>query len=655
MVHVNLGTLLRRHNPRVTGPNPSSPLQLGNGSLGVAIDRTGLQTFPEDYPGPGGGLLGSYSQWGWRWVRSANSPVARPSRFHLGRIGLVVPAGVTAADLEDGDQEIDLGLGLAVSRFRLHGVKYAVHTTVDTRADALVVRAVQIGGPRLGLTLSVPVGPGSSLELRGHDAEDSWLVERRLGGVVYGVRLTAAGARLVQTGPQRLHLLSGEGLGRPAWTDGVLPRASAWLEAVVEFAPSAPPRPPSVDECLIETAVDWQAYWEAGGRIDLAGSDDPAAGELERRLVLSQYLLRANLWRGGPAHGPRSPAGGGPSGPVGLFGPEAATTLGAYVWPWAALAQWNHLEPVERALDWYAGLLAGGPGGGRGGGGRRSSRWPAVCAPDGRPVPDELHGLVYQQPQPILLAELVRRARPSTETLQRHAEVVFASADGLVALARSGAPPAWSLGPPLLPAHGVRSDRVNEFANPIFELNFWHWALAAAVSWAERLGRSRRAAAWREALAHLPHPEPRLGRYPALLGDPWPAINHGHPAHVAALGLVPRTGLIDDRTMEATLEGVLDHWDFTGGAGWDYPLLAMAATRLHRPDLAVQALLLDRPGNVFAANGHNASAGAPADLAANGAVLLATGLMAAGWDGSEDKPGFGRGWDVVVDRVARLP
>jgi hypothetical protein len=303
---------------------------------------------------------------------------------------------------------------------------------------------------------------------------------------------------------------------------------------------------------------------------------------------------------------------------------------------------------VEQALDWYDGLL-GGTGDGRGG------QWPAVCAPDGRLVADPLSALVWQQPQPIFLAELIRRVQPSLETLRRYAAVVFASADGLVGLARSATSAGWSLGPPLVPAHGVGADRASELANPIFELVFWHWGLTTAVAWAERLGQPERATAWREALAHLPRPQPRLGLYPALLGDPWPPLDHGHPAHLAALGLVPRTGLIDDRTMEATLESVLDHWDFSGGSGWDYPLLAMTATRLHRPDLALRALLLDRPGNVYLINGHHAGPDGPADLAANSALLLATGLMAAGWDGAEETPGFGRGWHVVYDRVARLP
>ncbi len=34
----------------------------------------------------------------------------------------------------------------------------------------------------------------------------------------------------------------------------------------------------------------WADFWQTGGAIDFSGSTDPRAVELERRIVLSQYL-----------------------------------------------------------------------------------------------------------------------------------------------------------------------------------------------------------------------------------------------------------------------------------------------------------------------------------------------------------------------------
>jgi hypothetical protein len=452
---------------------------------------------------------------------------------------------------------------------------------------------------------------------------------------------------LTQAGPHDLvvsRVAQGE---RPAWADGVLPHATGWLEVVVEFGAMPPPPPPNVDACLVETAVDWKDYWNRGGALDLSAADDPAAGEIERRAVLSHYLLRVNS------------VGLQPRCETGLLvnSDHGKAQMATQVWHLAALAQWGHADLLERPLAWYGERLAQArthaqrlrlPG----------ACWPVVCAPDGRQSPNPLGSFpIWQQPAPIFLAELAFRAQPATAVLTRLADIVFATAEFMAAYpaaAEEGG--ALGLGPPLIPAQGSGVDRRLTLANPTFELAWWHWNLEVAAVWGQRLGRWEDAAAWRAVAARLARPQPRLGKYPALLGDPWPPLGQGHPAHVAALGLVPRTGLIDDKTMEATLLDVLDSWDWGGSAGWDFPMLALTAARLHRPDLAVRALMLDQPGNTYLVTGHNwQSPERPAQLSGNGAFLLAAGLMAAGWDGSEDNPGFPAAWGAAHERIVRLP
>lgn len=57
--------------------------------------------------------------------------------------------------------------------------------------------------------------------------------------------------------------------------------------------------------------------------------------------------------------------------------------------------------------------------------------------------------------------------------------------------------------------------------------------------------------------------------------------------------------------MDRTLDTVLDRWNWPGTWGWDYPMMAMAATRLGRPGLAIDALLMREPKNTYLANGNN--------------------------------------------------
>lgn len=70
--------------------------------------------------------------------------------------------------------------------------------------------------------------------------------------------------------------------------------------------------------------------------------------------------------------------------------------------------------------------------------------------------------------------------------------------------------------------------------------------------------------------------------------------------------------------------------------GWDFPLVALAQTRLlWDPSAIVDMLLLDVQKNSYLRNGHNYQAGnLPAYLPGNGGLLLAVAMMAAGSDSS---------------------
>ena len=53
------------------------------------------------------------------------------------------------------------------------------------------------------------------------------------------------------------------------------------------------------------------------------------------------------------------------------------------------------------------------------------------------------------------------------------------------------------------------------------------------------------------------------------------------------LGFLPGGPDVDRATMNRTLDAVLKTWDWeTKIWGWDYPMIAMTATRLGRPDVA---------------------------------------------------------------------
>jgi hypothetical protein len=110
-----------------------------------------------------------------------------------------------------------------------------------------------------------------------------------------------------------------------------------------------------------------------------------------------------------------------------------------------------------------------------------------------------------------------------------------------------------------------------------------------------------------------------------------------------ALGFVPQTPLIDPATMEATLDGVLVDWDLSSTWGWDYPTMAMCATKLRRPATALDALMMDTYKNHYLASGHvpQFPGGLSVYLPANGGLLAAVAMMVGGWQGAGAVlPGF---------------
>src|SRR5690606_38547315 len=137
--------------------------------------------------------------------------------------------------------------------------------------------------------------------------------------------------------------------------------------------------------------------------------------------------------------------------------------------------------------------------------------------------------------------------------------------------------------------------------NPTYELVYWHWALDVACRWQHRLGRPVDSA-WRDVADRIIAPRPRNGVYPAIQVEPY-TIRTDHPSMLCALGVLPRTGKIDTGPMAATLDDVLADWDWSSTWGWDYPVIAMCAARLGRPEDAVAALLADRHKNETLPNG----------------------------------------------------
>lgn len=699
---------------------------VGNGNIALTADIAGLATFPSAYSSRVPLMI--QAQWAWHsfpnpkhyrledslvpvdiggqsraypWLRDweeAKQPHIdwlrkNPHRFSLGRLALLLVSrdGGTAKLEQLGDplQELDLWTGRLSSNFTFEGEPVHVETSVHPVLDAIVVRLRSrlVASRRLGLSASFP-GVAQQLEPDPADwdhpaahrtqvlssAPRALSLERSIDDTRYYVKVASDQAfDLRRPGPHRFELLREPAEGR----------AAGEISFIVAFSP----RPltselpaPSAARAAVER--HWQRHWSRGGVVDFAGSTDPRAAELERRVVLSQYLLAVNS------------AGSLPPQEEGLFSNSWSGKFHLEMHPWHAahFATWGRSELLERSLGWYLGHLPRARQRARANG-ARGAWWPKMVGPVGRESPSTINPMImWQQPHPIYLSELVYRAHRGRATLDKYRELVFQTAELLASYPRyDAARQRHVLGPPIVPAQEVFSP-LDTF-NPTFELAYFRFGLELAQEWRERLGLARQPR-WDEVLRALSPLPQKDGLYLAAESHPsfWRdarsrrcsrdatdrvCLNRDHPSFLAAYGLLPGRD-VDPATMSRTLDAVLEHWDLRHIWGWDLPMMAMTAARLHEPERAVQLLLQASKNFAFGAAGmtprvhYDAAAlttasdnpdgpgyrrAAETYFPSNGALLLAVGMMAAGWDGAgAEHPGFPReGWVVRHEGLLPLP
>ena len=393
---------------------------------------------------------------------------------------------------------------------------------------------------------------------------------------------------------------------------------------------AAEPVPPSFDEARVQCAGFWKDYWNSGGTIDLSDSSDRRAGELERRIVLSRYLTAIQ------SRGILPPAETGLScnSWYGKF------HLEMFYWHSAFFALWGQAGELKKTLAYYRKLLPAARNIAAAQG-YRGARWPKMCDPTGYNTPSSVAVLlIWQQPHPVMLAELCYRAAPDKTFLREYRDVVVETAEFMADFIHrdEGAGERYVLGPPYIPAQERHDPRI--VLNASYELEYFRWGFRQADIWLTRLGEAPRFGTFAEKLA----PPPRgNGRYLAHEHCPAPFPRRpfytDHPSMLAMYGIL-RSEKTEPAIMSATLDQVLETWDMRTFYGWDFPMMAMTACRLGRVDDAINILLMDSPKNTYLSNGHNRQTGddaLPLYLPGNGGLLIAAAMLAAGYGDPADR------------------
>lgn len=678
---INRKALVTRNNPVVTSVDTLASLSVGNGAFAFTTDVTGLQTFPEYYRN--GVPLGTQSEWGWhsfgnpeafrieesyklfdfghghrelyateykekgRARDAANWYRSNPHRLHLGCIGLEVE-GLKPSDIRNPRQTLDLWTGTISSRFKAHGNKYAVTTVCHPQRD-MVSSRVKSHHASINLRFPYPTGGHSDDACNWNannrhqtklvsQSDNSAILKRTIDETTYYVSLSwQEQARLTEKAPNYWVLT----------TDG------NELTFSCEYLSTTPTTPtlPTFSTTSAFTANYWQQFWTTGAAVDFSQCKDKRAQELERRVVLSQYLLAIQC------------AAGTPPQETGLtynswFGKFHMEMIW---WHQAWLPLWGHGQLLDRTLRWYetvepiAREIAMRQG-------FQGIRWMKMTDRSGEEAPSKVGSfLIWQQPHLIYLAELLYRANPDASLLERYGRLIDETATFMADFATYDAEHDRYILRGMIPAQETL--KAAETYNAPFELSYWHFGLSIAQQWRERRGLQR-VALWDDIIQKLsPLAKDTENRYLAAESAPDTyqtlALISDHPAVLGAVGIFPQSRLIDPQVMKHTQEWIWDNWNWDKTWGWDYPMVAMNAARLGEAENAVSALLMDKRTNTYLPNGHNyQDQRLRCYLPGNGGLLTAIAMMCAGWDGcTERNPGFPKNgkWDVRWEGLRPLP
>lgn len=621
-------------------------IPLGNGEFCFGCDRTGLQGFGgnamahwawHNFPIPEGMDLSNWPETGSfmhgrmtgsgrdvfpkdRWD-AVEYTFDNPHSVNLGRLHFVHSDGqpLNEAEIVDSRRDYHLWEGVLNTSFRLDGQAVTVTACAHNTQDAVAVKIQSplLAGGHLAICLDFPYASieqkmtmGDFTAADRHETDFVKLpnrcrMARRMDDLRYWAELSWNAGEAEIVGPHAL----------------VLRAAGDELELTLRYEKEEQAAPaPTFDETLAASRVGWAYFWTTGGTIDLSESTDARWFELERRIVLSEYLLAVQS------------RGSWPCAEAGLMFTDnwrGQFHMEMTWWHIAHYALWSRMEWADRQLEVFQRFLpvakklaaqldyAG-------------AKWGKSVGPEGRSAPWGGNlALLWKQPHPIFFAELEYLNRPTEETLHKWAEIIRQTADHMADYPVKKDDGFYHLDPAMPPCElGFTYDT-------LFDLAYWRWALETALVWQDRMGLPR-VAKWEDVAYHLAPLPVQDGLY--IRSPEWTETytkqTYEHPDPVGICGMLPPTAMVDRDIAHASLLKVWECWDKNRIWGWDFPWIAMCATRTGEREMAVEAMLSCDLDEV----GCNAAGSYPY-LPANGAILYAAAMMAVGKDGQQ-APGF---------------
>lgn len=672
-------SVVRQYNLRLNQSHPYSPVQVGNGNFAYGADITGLQTFlphntlsswgwhnsslptttnqtlPEDYTGVDWWThdrLVNYAQPNPTQKDISQWMIANPHRINLGRIGLwFVSQNVSERLLSDKEQSLDLWEGTISSSFMLNGTKVDVTTVASPHTDTVAVKISSglLSRGSLGVFLDFPYATGKNkfdapfvgLFNATSNHSTSLGTKENQASIVHILDATTYVADIAWEGDAGITRLK-EPEHKYILTSG---KNTNTLGFTVTYAPhSTNTTLPTFQAVHSASKSYWVDYWSLGAFVSLPITTNASAHELQRRIILSQYVLAVN----GAGKEPAQESGLVNNGWYGKFHLEMVFWHLSHWMLWGKWDLYNCSIGVYQrfmpssydraAKQGYEGVRLG-----------------KMVDPSGRSAPGEINSLlIWQQPHPMYFAEMEYRSFPTPATLQKWDNILTGIADFMASYAFfNTSTQHYDLGPPMYPVS--ENTPPNATINPTFELAYWRFGLRVASNWYQRQNKTipRKWTSVHDNLAPFPVQGDTYVTYEGI-PDMWHNTSYtvDHPGLLGIRGWLPPDPTLNTTIFANTLAKVHETWNFPFSYGWDFPLLAITEARNGDAEAAVRQLL--DPNNAFDEVGMpegGTRVPTPYFPAAAG-LLTAVGMMCGGWDGKEGMV-WPKGWEVEAEGFVR--
>jgi hypothetical protein len=242
--------------------------------------------------------------------------ISNPNRVNLGRIGLRYNgASLEASAITSPRQELDPWNGRIISEFKVDNESVTVITQGDFESDAVAfsIESQLLASGKLVVELDFPYPPVHSTAYKYEVFAGSYdfpgnhttvgrknCLSKDTAHIYHEMQETRYHVNLRWPSETPLDLARANTTTETAHRFTLSPTESSnestlpsTVSFTAQFSPDIgqPDLPLAIQKRNLEA---WHDYWNEGGFIDLTESSNPAASELQRRIILSQYHVRVN-------------------------------------------------------------------------------------------------------------------------------------------------------------------------------------------------------------------------------------------------------------------------------------------------------------------------------------------------------------------------